>query len=469
MYSLLPAFVSVLFLGFGLYVLNTEGVTRVSMPFIAMCAATFVWQGAWAFLFQTTSAQTADFLVKAGYLFILFLPTTLYHFSIEIVSRRSERPALFASYALCVVLAIILLATSNGIVDGFSPHFFGDYPKAGRLHPIHVAQTLAVVCRSTWLIYSARRRARSAGGRRLLGLCLAGILVYSCAAADYAVNYGYGFYPPGFIFITLSLGIIALVRYGLLGPYIALATMAHEVATPLATIGLHADELQAALPELLQGYRLAVQHGLCEDKLFSLEEPDRLQDTARAIRRQTTSANVIVEMSLASATLHRLDKRGFAAYSIGACVAAALDRFPFRVGERDLVSSVRIDPAIRFLGSDTLLIFVLFNLIKNALQAIHSRGKGHIEISAYTSEGFSVLRFSDTGPGVAPDVLLHIFEPFYSTKAHGRGSGVGLTFCRRVCHAFGGGISCESELDVHTTFTLRLPEPFSPFHCSRPV
>lgn len=466
MYSLLPAFVSVLFLGFGLYVLTTEGVTRVSIPFAGMCAATFVWQGAWAFLFQTTSAQAADILVKVGYLFILFLPTTLYHFSIEIVSRHGERPALFASYALCVALAI-LLATGNGIVDGYSPHFFGDYPKAGRLHPIHVVQTLAVVCRSAWLIYSARRRARSGAGRRLLGLCLAGILVYSCAAADYAVNYGYGFYPPGFIFITLSLGIIALVRYGLLGPYIALATMAHEVATPLATIGLHAEELQAALPELVRGYRLAVQHGLCEDRQCLLEEPHRLEDAARAIRGQTTSANVIVEMSLASATLHRLDRRGFAAHSIGACIAQALDRFPFRAGERALVSPVRIDPDVRFFGSDTLLIFVLFNLLKNALQAIHAHGKGHIEIGAHTSEGYCILRFSDTGPGMPPDVLRQIFEPFYSTKPHGRGSGVGLTFCRRVCHAFGGSISCESELDVHTTFTLRLPAPVSPFHCSR--
>ena len=72
MYSILPAFVSALFLGFGLYVLATKGLTRVSVPFALMCATTFVWQGTWAFLFQTTDADVANVLVKAGYLFILF-------------------------------------------------------------------------------------------------------------------------------------------------------------------------------------------------------------------------------------------------------------------------------------------------------------------------------------------------------------------------------------------------------------
>lgn len=462
MYSLLPAFVSALFLGFGLYVLITEGVTRVSIPFVAMCATTFVWQGAWAFLFQSTHTDTAALLVKVGYFFILFLPTTLYHFSIEVVSRRSERPALFASYALCAVLAILLIA-GNLIVDGFNTHFFGDYPRAGRLHPIHVIQTVLVVSRSAWLIFKARRDARAAGVRKLLSLCLLGVVIYSFAAVDYAVNYGYGFYPPGFVFITLSLGIlaVAIVRYGLMGPYLLLATMAHEVATPLATIGMHADELRSALPELMRGYRLAVQHRLCEDTLYSLDEPDRLAGLASAIRRQVNSTSVVMEMSLASLTLRRLDKRSFAAYSIKACVEAALDRFPFRAGERELVSTVRIDPAIQFSGADSLLIFVLFNLLKNALQAIQSSGKGNIHIEAQSSDGFCVLRFSDTGPGIAPDVLPQIFEPFYSTKAPGRGSGVGLTFCRRVCDAFGGSIACESELGEHTTFILRLPEPGS--------
>lgn len=84
MYSILPAFVSALFLGFGVYVLLTEGLTRLSVPFALMCATTFFWQGTWAFLFQTSDPELSGVLVKVGYFFILFLPTTFYHFVTEV-------------------------------------------------------------------------------------------------------------------------------------------------------------------------------------------------------------------------------------------------------------------------------------------------------------------------------------------------------------------------------------------------
>jgi signal transduction histidine kinase len=459
MYSLLPAFVSALFLGFGAYVLMTEGLTRISVPFAAMCATTFAWQCAWAFLFQTPDPDVAARLVKVGYLFILFLPTTFYHFMAEVVARRSERRILLASYGLCVVLAILLLH-GNEIVDGYRLHFFGPYPWAGRLHPIHVAQTVLVASRSGWLLLQARRQTHAAASRRLLTLCLVSLGLYSVAATDYAVNYGMEFYPFGVVFIAVSLGILAvsIVRYGLMGPQLMLATVAHEVATPLATIGLHADELRHALPELMRGYQLAVQHRLCADDLSLSDQPERLPSLASAIRRQVDSTSAVVEMSLASLTLNRVDKRSFAAHSVSECIETALSRFPFRTAERGLVSVAKIDPSLQFFGSDSLLVFVLFNLLKNALQAIHASGKGRIEIAAHRDEGFCMLCFSDSGPGIAPEVLPHIFDPFYSTKVHGRGAGVGLTFCRRVCVAFGGGISCESTPGVGTTFTLRLPK-----------
>ncbi|CAB3766663.1 membrane protein [Burkholderia sp. MSh2] len=462
MYSIFPAFISALFLGFGLYVLATKGLTRVSVPFALMCASTFVWQGTWAFLFQTTDANVANLLVKAGYLFILFLPTTFYHFVTEIVSRRSERPIMFASYGLCVLMAG-LLVTSNDVVDGFRLHFFGPYPKAGFLHPLHVVQTAFLAGRSAWLLIEARRREKARDVRKLLAQCLVSLALYSLAATDYAVNYGADFYPVGVLFIALSLGILAasIVRYGLMGPYLLAATVAHEVATPLAAIGLHADELRNVLPVLLRGYRLAVEHRLCADGLYP-GQLERLPTLASSIRRQVDTTSTVVEMSLASFTLDRLDRHGFAACPIRACVDAALDRFPFRPGERDRVSADAIDPGLQFSGSDSLVTFVIFNLLKNALYAIHASGHGLIEIEADRSDGYCVVRFSDTGPGIAPDVLPRIFDDFFSTKSHGQGAGIGLSFCRRVCEAFGGTIACESVPGVRTTFTIRLPEPGSP-------
>jgi signal transduction histidine kinase len=418
MYSILPAFVSALFLGLGLYVLLTEGLTRLSTPFALMCVCTFFWQGTWAFLFQTTNAEVAGVLVKVGYLFILFLPTTFYHFVTEVAGPRGERRLLLASYGLCVLLAIFLL-TGDEVVAGFETYFFGPYPKAGPLHPVHVLQTLFLAWRSGWLLLRARREVRGKARRRLLDLCLLSLGLYSLAAVDYAVNYGYTFYPPGVIFIATGLGIlgITIARHGLMRPFLLAATVAHEVAMPLAAIDMHAEEIGTALPELLRGYHLAVQHRLCSEGLYP-GQPERLASLASAIRRQVDSTSAVVEMSLPSFNLDRLDPRSFAPHSIRACIDSALERFPFHPGERNLVFVEPIDPLLRFSGSDSLIVFVIFNLLKNALYAIRESGDGKIEINAHQQDGFCVLNFRDTGPGIAADVLPRIFDPFYSTKSH---------------------------------------------------
>lgn len=456
MYAILPAFVSSIFLGYGLYVLVTQGVTRVSTSFFLLCATTFAWQGTWAFLFQAEHPDVALLLAKVGYLFILFLPTTFYHFICEATERRSERPALLASYGFSLILAVLLL-TTHQVVSGYYNLFFGDYPKAGPLHPLHVAQTVVLSTRCAWLLLTARTNA-TAERRRRFNLCLLSLGLYSLAASDYAVNYGMRFYPPGAIFIALSLGILALsvVRYDLMHPYSLAATVAHEVRTPLATIRMQVQEMARTWPQVLQGYRLAVEHGLVEDRLRP-GQLERMCNLMGGITREVDGTSTVIDMALASVTLERLDRSTFAPHSLAACVEAALERYPFQPDERERVRVQGFDPGWRFVGSDTLLVYVLFNLLKNGLYAIRSHGGGDIEIEGGVEGGHYLLRFRDTGPGIPANVLPRIFEPFFSTKAHGRGNGLGLAFCRRVVEAFGGRIECASRPGVHTTFTLRLP------------
>ncbi len=66
MYAIPTAFESALFVVFGLYVLITQGITRLSGPFLLMCAATFAWQGTWTLLFETNDPQLAGVLVRLG-------------------------------------------------------------------------------------------------------------------------------------------------------------------------------------------------------------------------------------------------------------------------------------------------------------------------------------------------------------------------------------------------------------------
>lgn len=162
--------------------------------------------------------------------------------------------------------------------------------------------------------------------------------------------------------------------------------------------------------------------------------PDTLKRVSRlatTIGAEATTAHAVIDMALASITLDRLDTRQFAAHSLYECVADAIERYPFQIGERGRVTLAGFDPAWRFHGSDTLLVYVIFNLTKNALYAISAR-KGIIQITTTWSGEHYIVEFRDSADGIPAQHLGRIFDPFFSTKNHGSGSGMGLTFCRRV-------------------------------------
>ncbi|MBZ2188948.1 hypothetical protein K8B33_07560 [Alcanivorax sp. JB21] len=216
MYSFFPAIIAVLFLGYGLYVLKQRGSTPVTRSFFVLCFTTFMWQATWAVLFQVTDPDIALRLAHVGYLMILFLPTSLYHFLVSITGREQEYRLVYLSYAVAAVLALLLF-TTPWIVSGTYDYFFGPYPKAGLLHPLHVLQTCVVVLRGLYITW--RAQADAAPRQRIrLRYCVASLLIYLFAAVDYLCNYGMEFYPPGVFLIFISLGILTLatVRHQLM-------------------------------------------------------------------------------------------------------------------------------------------------------------------------------------------------------------------------------------------------------------
>ena len=96
---------------------------------------------------------------------------------------------------------------------------------------------------------------------------------------------------------------------------------------------------------------------------------------------------------------------------------------------------------------------VFVNLIGNAIDAM-PRG-GILTIESKESNGFVEIAISDTGTGMAREVMENLWKPLQTTKA--KGMGVGLAICKRIVDAHGGEISVESKTGEGTTFTIRLP------------
>ena len=110
-------------------------------------------------------------------------------------------------------------------------------------------------------------------------------------------------------------------------------------------------------------------------------------------------------------------------------------------------------PKIEAYGGQINQVFM--NILDNAQGAI--KGTGDIYITAKKEGENIVVEFKDTGCGIAPENINKIFEPFYTTKPVGQGTGLGMSIAYRVIQAHNGKISVESEVGKGTKITLSLP------------
>ncbi len=109
---------------------------------------------------------------------------------------------------------------------------------------------------------------------------------------------------------------------------------------------------------------------------------------------------------------------------------------------------------------------VVSNLLSNALK--FTQPGGSVELRLRSAEGQTVITVTDTGPGIAPDDLPHVFDRFFRGRGvRASGSGIGLTVVRELVEAHGGSVEVSSEPGAGATFTVRLPgassRPFTEF------
>ena len=128
------------------------------------------------------------------------------------------------------------------------------------------------------------------------------------------------------------------------------------------------------------------------------------------------------------------------------------------LSEEPTMRRIRIDytpvvgmPSLRF--DPGQMEQLLMNLLLNSADASPDGGRVGVSIDVDTDH--LTLAVSDQGSGIPDEVLAKIFEPFFTTKA--KGTGLGLTICRKIATAHGGSIDVKSRLGVGTTVTVKLP------------
>jgi len=218
-----------------------------------------------------------------------------------------------------------------------------------------------------------------------------------------------------------------------------LATLAHELRTPMTGIlgwvqmlkseGMEQTDVAAAIEMIESSTR--VQARLVEDLL----------DVSRIIAGK-------LRVDLAPVELRPV-------------VETVVEMFHARAQERRIAIETDIEERpLSVYGDETRLHQVVWNLLSNAIKFTPEGGRVRVEL--HCSESKAVLRVSDTGQGISPEFLPHVFERFRqfdnTTVRQQSGLGLGLAIVRHLVTLHGGQVAAESDgIGTGTTFTITLP------------
>ena len=210
--------------------------------------------------------------------------------------------------------------------------------------------------------------------------------------------------------------------------------IAHELNNPINNIVLTAESLKEDFKDLSQEEAM----GLIQDILI-----------------QSERASEIVKGLL---DFSRAEHPEFEALSVGAVIQDTLKLVRNQLSISGIHVESDIPPDLPSIyGERKSLQQVFLNLFINAIQAMLDGGTLHIRAHPSADDQWMVIDVTDTGVGIDPEHLSRIFDPFYTTKQVGRGTGLGLSVTYGIVEKHGGHIEVKSRVGTGTTFAVTLP------------
>lgn len=232
-------------------------------------------------------------------------------------------------------------------------------------------------------------------------------------------------------------------------------SIVHDLRTPIMIINMDIYPLKRHLPVLIESYHKVRAANLLPDEHEEIDKRQlrAIEKTCNGIEETTRLMSNFIDSTLKTLSKvlsKELTQEDLVSCAMWRCIDDTLNRYPFVGNQRDLVKWNR--GTFDFMGNQVLMIRVLTNLLKNALQQIEKNGHGEIFISMEENDSFNILRFKDTAGGAPPEVVDHLFEGYRTTKEEG--TGVGLAFCKLVMNSFGGDIVCNSVYGDYIEFVM---------------
>ncbi len=217
-----------------------------------------------------------------------------------------------------------------------------------------------------------------------------------------------------------------------------LTNVAHELRTPLTVI---------------QGYAHAVREGLIDDAAAREEALRLIVDESERAARLLTHLLQLTRLESGQVALQ------VQPVPVASLVQRVLTRHRRTLAERRIALSIDVPESLTAAGDPDLLEQAVENVVQNAI--LHGGEAIHLRIMATLPAGerpMVRLTIQDTGPGIPPHVLPHVFERFTrGPSEHAVGFGLGLAIVREIVQVHGGNVTIASEPGRGTTVTLALP------------
>jgi signal transduction histidine kinase len=209
------------------------------------------------------------------------------------------------------------------------------------------------------------------------------------------------------------------------------AGVAHEVNTPLTGISSYAQLL-----------------------LAETDENDPRHELLRKVEKQTFRASRIVSGLLEFARNPGRERREIA---LGELLVETAELLRERMAAKGVRFVAAAADDVRVVGSEGELQQVFTNLMLNAIDAMAPGGGGELAVTVEPGAERVAVHVDDSGPGIAPELLDRVFQPFVTTKQGAGGTGLGLSICYSIVEQHGGRIAAANRPGGGCRFTVELP------------